>query len=469
MKTFYSKNGYLIYKEKLSKSEDKLIKNQLNVTPINTFDTFAENESFEIYKESSSRYRIPRYFGLKHFGIPEKIAKYNHVSIEVDFEGTLNKHTKQDISVQKALETFYALPDFGGGGILNLPPGYGKTTVSLYILCQLKVKTLIIVHKEFLMNQWNDRIQKFIPNASVGSIRGSKIDIQGKDIVLCMLQSLSMKEYDQEIFSSFGFTIIDETHHICSKVFSRAFFKFQTKYMLGLSGTPYRKDGLTKVIEWFIGPIFYSIVRENQNNVFYKVVKFNDESYKDPLPMNSVGKVSIVNVITNILNIESRDMVILEELGHLVNQGRNVMILSERRNHCINLNKMINERYSNISALYMGGMKKAELEESELAQVLVATYSLAHEGLDIPKLDSLIFASPKTDVVQACGRIMRETHGKKHEPYIIDIVDNIALLMNQHRKRKSFYKSSGFNQENKEKTCTTCVEVEQNYAFIDEE
>ena len=379
-------------------------------------------------------------------------------------------HTNQDISVQKALETFNKYPEFGGGGILNLPPGYGKTTVSLYILCELKVKTLIIVHKEFLMNQWCERIKKFIPSASVGSIRGTKIDIQGKDIVLCMLQSLSMKEYNQDIFSTFGFTIIDETHHICSKVFSRAFFKFQTKYMLGLSGTPYRKDGLTKVIEWFIGPIFYSITRENQNNVYYKAVKFNDESYKDPLPMNSAGKVSIVNVITNILNIEIRDIVILEELGHLISQGRNVMILSERRNHCIKLNNMINEKYSNISALYMGGMKKAELEESERAQVLVATYSLAHEGLDIPKLDSLIFASPKTDVVQACGRIMRETHGKAHDPYIIDIVDNIAPLMNQYRKRKSFYKNSGFNEEiksglsNQNQQC-----VLQNYAFVEED
>lgn len=469
MKTLLSKNGYLVYKENITKDEENLIKKELNVEPITQFDQpFHIDQSFDIYRESTSRYRIPKYFGLKHFGIPDKINSHKYIDIDVEFNGVLNTHTKQDVAVSKAIDALTKYKDFGGGGILNLPPGFGKTTVSLYILCHFKVKTLIIVHKEFLMNQWIERIKTFVPKATIGSIRRDKIDIKGKDIVICMLQSLSMKDYDSEIFTQFGLTIIDETHHICSKIFSRAFFKFQTKYCLGLSGTPYRKDGLTKVIEWFIGPVFYSVTRENQRSVDVKIVKFNHPSYKDELPTNTNGKICIVQIISNVLKILERDDTIILEIEQLIKKDRNIMILSERREHCLRLKDKLYNKYGDICGLYMGGMKQKELEESELKQIIIATYSLAHEGLDIPKLDTLILASPKTDIVQACGRIMRETKGKLNNPYIIDIVDSNQPLVNQHRKRKVFYKKSGFNIIGEHKPVEN-KKIENCYSFVEDE
>ncbi len=136
-----------------------------------------------------------------------------------------------------------------GGGLLDLPCAWGKTSASLYIISQLKKKTIVIVHKEFLMNQWIERIQQFLPNAKIGKIQGQVIDIEGKDIVLGMLQSLSMKDYPASMFDSFGLTIIDEVHHISSEVFSCALFKLVTKYTLGLSATMNRSDGTTKVFK----------------------------------------------------------------------------------------------------------------------------------------------------------------------------------------------------------------------------
>jgi superfamily II DNA or RNA helicase len=109
-----------------------------------------------------------------------------------------------------------------GGGLLELPCAWGKTSGSLYILSQIKKKTIVIVHKEFLMNQWIERIQQFLPKARVGKIQGPIIDIDDKDIVIGMLQSLSMKEYPTSTFESFGLTIIDEVHHISSEVFSNS-------------------------------------------------------------------------------------------------------------------------------------------------------------------------------------------------------------------------------------------------------
>ena len=129
----------------------------------------------------------------------------------------------------------------------------GKTVIGINIITRLKKKTLIIVHKGFLLNQWVERIKEFCPESRIGYIQGQIIDINEKDIVIGMLQSLSMKEYPQDLFSSFGLLICDEVHHISSEVFGRAMQKIVTKYSLGLSGTMVRKDGLTHVFKLFLG------------------------------------------------------------------------------------------------------------------------------------------------------------------------------------------------------------------------
>ena len=98
------------------------------------------------------------------------------------------------------------------------------------------------------------------------------MDVEDKDIVICMLQSLSMKDYPSEIFSDFGFAIYDEVHHLGAEVFSRAFFKLTTEYSLGLSATMKRKDGLSKVLNWFLGNVVCKVERKGEDNVLVKVL-----------------------------------------------------------------------------------------------------------------------------------------------------------------------------------------------------
>ena len=112
------------------------------------------------------------------------------------------------------------------------------------------------------MDQWQERIKQFLPSSRVGIIQGEIIDIEDKDIVLGMLQSISMKEYPHSLFQEFGLTILDEVHHLSAEVFSRALFKIVTQYMLGLSATMKRKDGLTHVFKMFLGDVIYSKKRE---------------------------------------------------------------------------------------------------------------------------------------------------------------------------------------------------------------
>lgn len=434
---------YLIHKNKLSEDTLRTIKNELEVSPelsCNGYDNVQTN-MFKVYRETKSIIRVPRFYGLQNID-GNAIIKFDLIQdIDVKFNGTL----KQEIEQPKASkQTIDHLKD-KGCGILSLPTGYGKTTIALHVLSEMKVKTIIIVHKEFLMNQWIDRIKQFLPEASIGIIQGKRIDILNKDITIVMLQSVSMKEYDHSLFKNVGLTIIDETHHICAKVFSNTLFKISTKYMLGLSATPYRKDGLTKVLNWFIGDVFYYVERENQKNVVVKTIKLTNEYPK--FPMNKVGKVCIPEGINKLTELSYRNEIILNIILKLINEtNRSVLILSDRRNHCIELKEMIEEKVGipKTCGLYLGGMKQNELQESEKCDIIIATYSLAHEGLDIPKLDTLILATPKSDIVQSVGRILRETPGKQNSPLVYDIIDIWSIFEYQYYKRQKFYKKTGF-------------------------
>ena len=243
--SYLGNKGYTILKSELSIKHQLALKEMLMVKPFVPGSPVQVQKTYPVYRESDKKIYIPRYFGENLFGQPNEIKITEGTDINLVFQGALRDYQipviNKFISYVKNKNTL--------GGLLELPCAWGKTSASLYICSQLKKKTLVIVHKEFLMNQWIERIHQFLPSAKIGKIQGQVIDIEDKDIVLCMLQSLVLKEYPVTMFDSFGFTIIDEVHHISSETFSNALFKVVTKYMLGLSATMNRKDGTTKVFK----------------------------------------------------------------------------------------------------------------------------------------------------------------------------------------------------------------------------
>lgn len=138
---------------------------------------------------------------------------------------------------------------------------------------------MIIVHKEFLAEQWRERIQQFCPGSTIGLVQGDTINIEC-DFVIAMLQSLSMREYSFKHFESIGVVFADEAHHVCAKVFSQALFKFCPRYCFALSATPDRKDGLTKVLHWFFGEETFVARRENQSQVVVNQVPFDCKEFR---------------------------------------------------------------------------------------------------------------------------------------------------------------------------------------------
>ncbi len=314
-----------------------------------------------------------------------------------------------------------------------------NTVIGLNIASQLKKKTLIIVHKEFLLNQWIERIKMFLPDAQVGRIQAKTFDIAGKDIVIGMLQSLSMKEFEENAFDSFGTVIIDECHHISSEVFSRALPKVSFKYTIGLTATPNRTDGLTKVFEWFLGPIVYKSKGGKQHNVFVKVIQIDDtnESYCK-VEEGYDGKPITSRMINNVANYIPRTSVIIREVQKIMEEpGRKMLILSDRREHLKYIHTQLTEKGFDVG-FYVGGMKQKDLDISETKPIILGTFSMSSEALDIPELNTLFMTTPKSNIEQSVGRILRKTH--EIRPLIIDIKDNFRPFASQCNKRKTFYK-----------------------------
>ena len=431
-----SRSGYVIPKSQDFKDNHRSV---LTVRPQVNGDYGARPPSFRVYKSFKNHVAIPRYYGQEHIGTRDLTDKRPEPQrCEFNFTGKLRDATRQNEAFSKAVSALNTT----GGGILTLPCGYGKTTVALAIAAHMKVRTMVIVHKEFLANQWRDRIKQFCPGATIGIVQQNKVNVDC-DIVIAMLQSLAMKDYEDNIFESVGMVIVDEAHHICAKVFSQALFKFCPKYTLGLTATPDRKDGLTDILFWFMGPSILAIEREVRGNTIVNTTVFECDHYNSPPPVTRFGKVSLVQMITDLVELEERnDMIENLAREHVAGNSRRLLILSGRRDHCTELAERLKDLGT---GLYMGGMKEKALAESAEQKIIVGTFSQAHEGLDIPVLDTIILATPKSDVKQAVGRILRETEGKTNDALVLDIRDKWGLLSSMYYKRRALYKKSGFN------------------------
>lgn len=439
--TYLGQKGYTIYKEYTSVEEQQFIRNALNVKPF-VPKSPVQPPSFPIYRESNNKLYLPRHFGIENYGVPDDMRLPPGTPIDVSFNGSLRDYQENVVNI--FMKTAKKNDKIGGGGLLEIPCGRGKTVIALSIISQLKTKTLVVVHKGFLLDQWIERIAQFLPSAKIGKIQGQIIDIEDKDIVIGMLQSLSMKEYPQDMFSSFGLTIVDECHHISSEVFSRSLQRIVTKYALGLSATMQRKDGLTKVFKMFLGEIIYKEEREKTDFVLVKAVEFktNDAEFNETA-YDYRGNPAYSTMITKLCSYSHRSEFILKVLKKELQEkpGQQVMILAHNKNLLVYLFKAIEHRNIATVGYYVGGMKANDLKESEGKNVIIATYAMAAEALDIKTLTTLILATPRTDITQAVGRILRVKHDR---PLVIDVLDSHDVFQRQWAKRRKFYEKNNY-------------------------
>jgi superfamily II DNA or RNA helicase len=318
-----------------------------------------------------------------------------------------------------------------------------NTVMALKIISLLQKKTLILVHKEFLMNQWIERAAEFVPSARIGKIQAATFDIQNKDIVIGMIQTLYDKEYPIGTFDSFGLTIIDEVHRIGSEQFSRTLFKTITPYMLGISATVERKDKLTKVLYMFIGPKIYSENRKDTDPVCVRAITYcSRDTEFNAVETDFRGNTKTSTMITKLCAFGPRSDFIIKVIADLLAETDNqIMVLAHNRSLLTYLHEAIVHRSIATVGYYVGGMKPAKLTETETKQIVLATYAMAAEALDIKTLATLIMVTPKTDIIQSVGRILRVKH---ESPIIVDIVDQHESFQNQWAQRRRFYKKCNY-------------------------
>jgi superfamily II DNA or RNA helicase len=468
-KTSISNQGYAIYKEKLTENELEIIKNDLTIKPFTCpgYGNVEDVTPYKLFKENDDKIYVPSFYGRNKYGNPETSKLKEPETTNIVFASNRPMRPYQQDIIKTYLESAYKI----GGGIISVGCGRGKTVMGLKIAEELKVKTLILVHKEFLMNQWVDRIKEYLPEARVGYIQGKTLDIQRKDIVLAMIQSLSDprkdKDYPANIFESFGLVIADECHHLAARQFCRSLAKYPFKYTLGLSATPDRADGLTRVFKHFLGDIVYKdseielstedIAMEHIPNssvelYIYKMAsggsidaKYNKEE------VNYKQKPNIVTMKSNIANCLHRTRFLLSFLPRLIQEGRTILILSCRRAHITEMEKLINEMVIEKGipectvGLYVGGMKQEKLDISATKRVIIATYDMAEEAFDCKTLNTLIFGTPHKNIKQAVGRILREEKKKrKFIPLIIDVQDVFSTFNGWNKIREKYYKTEGY-------------------------
>lgn len=430
--------GYAVRKDSLSEQQLQDIRKQLTVAPKTNAKFAKQADPFSLLLESSQRLYLPRQWALKTLGPAE-------ADILVDGDKLPESLTFGGKPYDYQQEIVDSFLQAGANGLICVPCGRGKTFMAIWTAMRLGRRFLIVVDKEFLLQQWSGELRALVPGIRIGVLQENKKQIEPAkyDCTIAMIQTLVQREFSEMDFRSFGFTIFDECHHLGAAQFSRALLKVQTKNMLGLSATPTRDDGLTKVFEWFLGePVYWEKTREPDPDVIVRKVEFEseEESYTK-LPTDYHGETILARLLTQVVECEERNLVIDGLLRDLLKEpARKILVLSERKEHL----KRIESGLPKGTAVgyYIGGMKEEVREEgARTATVLLGTYAMASEAMNIKTLNTMIMASPRKKIEQSTGRILRTRKDERAvDPVIIDVVDSHDVYHSQWEKRKAYYK-----------------------------
>ena len=338
------------------------------------------------------------------------------------------------------------------GGILIGGCGSGKTNCGIEIIHRIGKNALWLTHTKDLLHQTVKRIKFLYPNTQVGTITEGKMDMVNNGITVSTIQTLV--DINPDLYkNNFDTVVTDECHHVAnsptlSKMFGKVISRIPARYKYGLTASDKRNDTLTKSMYATVGcnpqgefEPTWRIDREDANTLTAKHEKVELDTPFNYCMLNDDGTFNFNNLVDYIAFNEERNKIICDKVQELTKENRKQLILCSRVDQCKLLNEMLQEKGVN-SVLLIGKVsnkqRQAILNQSVDWQVIVATVSLAKEGLDVVDLDTLHLVSclaNKSDTVQSVGRIERVKEGKK-EPIVYDYVDiKIPYLVSKWKKR----------------------------------
>lgn len=392
-----------------------------------TLENRFSGKELVLYKElGGDLMSVPR--GL----VPNQADNIGWGRIDTGFVGKLRRNQSNLIGA------YFRHIENSNGGIISSPTGTGKTVMGINILSILDLKTLIIVPTSLLMKQWVGNLKTFsdLRTEDIGLCYGDVCDFDGKKVVIGMIHSLCKGgRYPENFYKSFGLCIWDEIHRLGAPTFSASASLYHSKYRLGLSATPRREDGMAKVFFYHIGSLCAPTPPPNIKPRVIVTEYTGQDAGHNGCVWN--GKLSLGQYFTRLSGLYNRNMLIAGMVSEAYRKGRYILMLSDRLIQIERVHSLL-EMYFDVSKEDIGictGKKRIGTDR----KILLATYGVAGLGMDIPDLSVLIMATPRVDVEQAVGRILR---GKsKDTPVVIDIIDVASSIMkNWGRARLKRYK-----------------------------
>jgi len=432
-------------------------KKELSKTLLNTLQRLASFSNPEFYIRQNLRkstFNTPRIISLfdmneKYLILPrgviskiQHLFQSNNATLVIEDKRFMKKIDKPKLSIKlrdnqkgaynKILKNNYAL--------LIAPPGFGKTAIASAIIAKRGVNTLILVHKITLLEQWAERLSEYfeIDKKAIGQLGKGKKRLTS-NIDIAMLQSLKNRP---ELIENYSQIIVDEAHHIPAVSFEVPLKKFKGKYVVGLSATPKRQDGMHPIMFMQCGDIVHEVKRDKKQIHILKSIRTKFEAYENEFTM----------ILGELVEDFERNELIVSEIEKL--HDKKILVISERIEHLNILYHGLKSRDINSTLLY-GGMgtkiQRAALKEAHDANIILSTSGYIGEGIDFAHLDAIVFTMPisyQGRIIQYLGRIGRR--GQKC--LAIDFVDeNVIMFKSSFTKRLKGYKQMGYKHISNEK------------------
>ena len=340
-------------------------------------------------------------------------------------------------------------------GVFVAPPGSGKTVVGAYLVAQRARSTLVLVHRQPLLDQWVNQLAMFlgIDTKAIGRIGGGKRKPNGH-LDVAMLQSLVHGDAVNDIVATYGHVIVDECHHVPAVSFERVLANVKARYVTGLTATPQRRDGHHPIIEMQLGPMRLAIDPKKQS----AGRPFTHRLIVRETPFRLAGDTSqmpIQDIYRALVSDEPRNQLIVNDVLNALEEGRSPILLTERKDHLEYFESQLRPAARNIVVLQGGmGTKQRRKTAERIAAIpsseerlVLATGRYIGEGFDDARLDTLFLALPvswKGTLVQYAGRLHRFHEGKQ-EVRIFDYVDcAVPMLARMFEKRLRGYRAMGY-------------------------
>lgn len=362
-------------------------------------------------------------------------------SLSLKFAGQLRPDQEKAVNVMMAHDT----------GVLCAPTAFGKTVTAAALIARRGVSTLILVHRNELLKQWQERLHVFLglDKAQLGAIGGGKRKPTGM-IDIASMQSLVRNGEVSDEIEHYGHVVIDECHHLAARTYEKLFKAAKARYVLGLTATPVRRDGQHPIIFMQCGPIRHEASRPEAAPRSLTVIPrtLTTQVIGDPA-------MPIQDLFRQLASSAERSQRIVDDVLHTYRSGRSILVLTERTEHLSTLELALTGQIENLFALHGRMSRKQrtallvalEALPGDAPRVLLATGRLVGEGFDHPPLDTLMLAMPiswKGTLQQYAGRLHRE-HASKSEVLIYDYVDiGNVMLERMWDKRQRGYRAMGY-------------------------